>query len=117
MNMRKATGWVTAGIVCGWLVVAVQAGFGAEDKSMFDKRCGHCHGKDGQAQTATGKAMHIKPWTGDEATKLQKMSDEDIRKMIVDGVKENGKMRMPPNRGMKEEQLNELVKVVRDLAK
>jgi mono/diheme cytochrome c family protein len=87
---------------------------GAE-KSLFEQRCASCHGKDGQAGTGAGKAMHIKPWRGDEG--LKGMSDARIREVIVEGVKVEGKQRMPANRALKPEQVDELVAEVRKLSK
>ncbi len=114
--MERAMRWVLPGLVGGLMVVAVGASLAAgEAKSLFDQHCATCHGKDGQAQTGTGKAMHIKPWRGDE--ELKKMSDERIRQVITEGVAQDGKRRMPPNRTLKPEQLDELVKDVRRLSK
>jgi mono/diheme cytochrome c family protein len=113
--LRNKKLWVTAGLVVGLLALPVQASFGAEGSSLFDKRCAVCHGKDGQADTPTGKSMHIKPWRTD--AELKKMSDQAIRTVIVDGVKENGKVRMPPNKALTPEQLNDLIKTVHELMK
>jgi mono/diheme cytochrome c family protein len=113
--MRNKERWVTAGLVIGLLALPVRASFGAGGPSLFDKRCAICHGKDGQADTPTGKSMHIKPWRTD--AELKKMSDQAIRDAIINGVKENGKVRMPPNRTLTPEQMNDLVKTVHDLMK
>lgn len=95
-------------------LLLVRGSLGAQ-ADLFEQRCATCHGKDGQAQTPAGKAMNVKPWKEDTA--LKKMSDTRIKEAIRDGVKENGKLRMPPNKNLTDEQLDELVKQVRSLTK
>ncbi len=112
--MRRVTGWVMVGTVALAVGGALTSAQGA-DKSLFEQRCAGCHGKDGQAETGAGKAMHIKPWRND--AELGKMSDARIRELIVDGVKTDGKQRMPANRTLKPEQVDELLAEVRKLSK
>lgn len=115
--MKLVRGWMVAVLLGGLAVAAGRAGWGAGGggKSLFEQRCAGCHGKDGQAQTGAGKALHVKPWRSDE--RLHKMTDEQIRQAISEGVTENGKRRMPPNRTLKPEQLDELVREVHRLSK
>jgi cytochrome c6 len=97
--------------VSAWLVPARAA----DESKLYDQKCANCHGKDGQAQTAAGKSMKVRPWKEDQD--LKKMSDGRIKETIRDGVKENGKMRMPANKSLKDDQIDELVKEVRRLSK
>jgi mono/diheme cytochrome c family protein len=113
--MMKTVGWFLVVVMGGWFGVALGTARGTESgKSLFEQRCASCHGKDGQAQTGAGKAMHIKAWRSDE---MKKMSDEAIHKTITEGVMEGGKRRMPANKNLKPEQVDELVKDVRNLSK
>ncbi len=112
--MRLMAGWMVAFLIGAAAGLAPGSGRGAE-KSLFEQRCASCHGKDGQAQTGAGKAMHIKAWRADD--ELKQKSDTQIRELIVEGVKVEGKQRMPPNRSLKPEQVDELVKEVRKLSK
>jgi mono/diheme cytochrome c family protein len=112
--MRAIVGSVMVVVLGGALGLGLGSAAGAE-KTLFEQRCASCHGKDGQAGTGAGKAMHIKGWRVDDDVK--KMSDARLREIIVEGVKVEGKQRMPPNRSLAPEQLDELVKEVRKLAK
>lgn len=115
--MRRSIGPVVVGMIGSLALAGVLGGSprAEQSKSLFDQRCASCHGKDGQAQTPAGKAMHIKPWRGDEH--LQKLSDARIREIITEGISEGGKQRMPPNRNLKPEQMNDLLQDVRKLSK
>jgi mono/diheme cytochrome c family protein len=101
------------GLLCGVTLLFTRTPLGAEPDALFNQKCASCHGKDGQAQTAAGKSMKIKSWRDDEA--LKKMSDTRLKEIIRDGVKEGGKVRMPANKALKDEQVDELAKKVRSL--
>jgi mono/diheme cytochrome c family protein len=60
--------------------------FAADKKveRLFNSKCGSCHGKDGKAQTENGKKMHMREMGSED---FQKVSDEDMKKAINDGVK------------------------------
>jgi cytochrome c6 len=82
------------------------AGTAAE---LYAKRCGSCHGKDGQAKTFKGKFKHARnladsEWQGN-------VSDERIFNSIM-----NGKGKMPPfEKKLSEQEIDSLVSYVRAL--
>ncbi len=51
---------------------------------MFGSKCSSCHGKDGKAQTEKGKKMAMRDIASAE---FQAISDADMKKAIVDGIK------------------------------
>lgn len=50
---------------------------------MYGSKCAACHGKDGKAQTEKGKKMLIRDLASAE---VQKVTDDDMKKAISDGV-------------------------------
>jgi hypothetical protein len=60
--------------------------FAADKKveRLFNAKCASCHGKDGKAQTENGKKMNMRDMGSAE---LQKLSDDDMKKAINEGVK------------------------------
>ena len=78
--------------------------------ALFKAKCASCHGPDGKAQTAVGKAMKI----GDlGSADVQKMSDADIAKII-----EGGKGKMPAYKGkLSPDEISQLVKFIRTFKK
>lgn len=90
------------------------AGTAAEN---WDSHCAKCHGATGNADTKMGKKLKIKDYT--DAKALASVSDEDLLKAIVDGVKDkDGKVLM---NGYKEklsaDEAKDLVKKIREFAK
>lgn len=51
---------------------------------MYGSKCASCHGKDGKAQTEKGKEMKLRDLASAE---VQKLTDDEIKKAINDGVK------------------------------
>ena len=51
---------------------------------LYGSKCSACHGKDGKAQTEKGKKMAMRDLASPE---FQKVSDDDMKKAINDGVK------------------------------
>ena len=51
---------------------------------LFGSKCSACHGKDGKAQTEKGKKMAMRDMASPE---FQKGSDEDFKKVILEGMK------------------------------
>jgi cytochrome c6 len=80
------------------------------DASLFKTKCAMCHGADGKAQTAIGKADKIPDFTSPD---VQKQSDDELAAIIT-----NGKGKMPAyGKSLKPEQIKELVAYIRSLAK
>ncbi len=78
--------------------------------NLFNGKCAHCHGVDGLANTAAGKAQHVPPLT---APDVLKMTDADLTSIIT-----NGKDKMPSfgNR-LTDAQIQEAVGYIRTLQK
>ena len=50
---------------------------------LFDQHCEKCHGKDGQAQTARGRALHARNLT--DVKWQEKVTDDQIAETIKKG--------------------------------
>ena len=87
--------------------------YAAEDSAAIWKaKCKSCHGEDGKAQTKMGQKEKITDISRAEWQK--KHSDEDIKKVITEGSKENSKMK-PFKDKLTPEQIDALVKHIRGL--
>jgi len=58
---------------------------------LWKAKCASCHGEDGKAQTKTGKKEKINDMT--TADFQTKFSDDAMRKVILEGSKDNNKMK------------------------
>ena len=58
----------------------------------WENHCAKCHGADGKGETKAGKKLKVKDYT--DAEVQAKMTDEEILRIIAEGVHENGKERM-----------------------
>ena len=82
-------------------------------KALFtEKNCAKCHAADGTGQTEMGKKNHSPNFT--RPRWQERHSDEELKKAIVEGVKEEGKVRMPAFRSkLTDEQIEALIAYVR----
>ncbi len=102
-------------------VLALPFSAHAADKKierLFGSKCGSCHGKDGKAQTEKGKKMQMKDIASAE---FQKLSDDEMKKAINEGVKtEKGGVKQEMD-GFKEElkpaEVDALVAYLREFKK
>lgn len=94
------------------LLAAAAAGRAAPVAENWETHCTKCHGEDGKGQTKAGKKLSVKDYT--DAAVQAKMKDEEMIKVIADGVSEGGKEKM---KGYKEEitaaEIKELVAYIR----
>ena len=81
--------------------------------TLFAGRCAACHGKDGAGQTPAGQKLKAADWT--KTDKAKSMRDEQMEALIQNGVKEDGKVRMPGFATLTPEQRKALVAHVRSL--
>ena len=85
---------------------------------LYGSKCGSCHGKDGKAQTEKGKKMLMRDIASDE---FQKISDDDMKKAINEGLKhdKNGvKQEMDGYKDeIKDPEVDALVKYMREFKK
>ena len=79
---------------------------------LFQRECKSCHGEDGKADTKTGKKEKIADMTTDAWQK--EWTDEKQKKMILDGSKDNKKMK-PFKDKLSAEEVDGLVKFIRGL--
>jgi len=87
-----------------------QKGDPAAGQKLFDQNCSKCHGPDGSANTAIGKAVGAKDLHSPEA---QKLTETEVRAQI-----EKGKGNMPPfGDALGKDKVNDLVAYVRELSK
>jgi mono/diheme cytochrome c family protein len=100
---------------------AARAG-GPPDKKierLWKSKCASCHGEDGKADTEKGKQMKIGDLTAADFQK--KRTDEEMKKVINDGFKEEKggvKKEMDPYKDeLKPEQVDALVAYIRGFKK
>lgn len=80
----------------------------------WSKHCSTCHGADGKGNTTMGKKIGIKDLT-DPAFQAS-FTDADAAKAIREGIKTpEGKTKMKPISGLTDEEITELVALVRRL--
>jgi mono/diheme cytochrome c family protein len=88
----------------------------ADAKANWVANCVPCHGKEGQADTAMGKALKAKNLT-DPAVQAS-FTDAKAAESIRNGVKENGKTTMKAfSDKLSDEEIKALVAFVRTLKK
>ena len=84
--------------------------FAADDSAaLFKSKCAMCHGADGMANTTMAKNLGIKSYKSPE---VQKTADADLKAIIT-----NGKGKMPSYKNLTPEQIDGLVKYIRELGK
>lgn len=77
-----------------------------------EKNCVKCHAADGTGHTELGKKNHAPNFN--RRRWQERHSDEEIKKAIIEGVKEEGKVLMPSFRSkLNDEQIEALVAYVR----
>lgn len=97
-------------------VGSAMAAYAADAKTIYDKDCAKCHGKEGKGDTKMGQKLGIKNLTD---AKLQaELKDEAAFKAIKEGLKEkNGKILMKPAEGLSDDEIKALVAYVRGFKK
>lgn len=82
-----------------------------ETKTLYDKHCAKCHGKDGRAKSFRGKLVHAQDFT-DKAWQESTTDDQMIE------VIKNGRGKMPDfGKKLKDEQIKLLVEYIRKFIK
>jgi mono/diheme cytochrome c family protein len=114
MSIKGVTGVVaTAGLVVAASVSlpARPAGDAAAGKDTYMKKCKTCHAEDGHGNDGMAKLLKttIPPLDGSE---VQKMSDADIKKIIVEG-----KGKMKPVQGLSDAEIDNVIAYVRTMKK
>ena len=89
-------------------------------KLLFDNVCSTCHGLDGSGNGPAAESLNPKPRNYTDAAWQAATTDEEIKKIIVEGGTAVGKSgMMPPQPQLKDqpEQLAEIVKIIRGFKK
>lgn len=82
-----------------------------ETKTLYDKHCAKCHGKDGRAKSFRGKLVHAQDFT-DKAWQESTTDDQMIE------VIKNGSGKMPDfGKKLKDEQIKSLIEYIRKFIK
>jgi len=85
----------------------------AAAKKVYDDRCAKCHGLTGKGDGPKAKTLKKKPRDYTNAAEMGKLTDEQLKKEILDGKKP-----MPAFRGkIDEKTIDDLIAYVRTFAK
>jgi mono/diheme cytochrome c family protein len=85
---------------------------------LWKSKCQSCHGADGKADTEKGKKMKMKDMSTDAWQK--KITDAEIKKWTLEGIneeKDGVKKEMDGYKDLPAEQIDGLVKFMRELKK
>ena len=104
-------------IAAGFAAFAVALGTAADVRENWTKMCARCHAADGSGDTKAGRKLKARDYTSAEVQ--AKMTDEEMLKAIVEGVKdEKGKERMQGySEKLSEEESKDLVAYIRTMKK
>lgn len=113
--MRTTVRWLTLSLLAVAVVAApalLTAGGEAEaGKAVFGKKCAACHGKMGEGNPRMAKMLKVElRHLGSK--EVQAKSDDDLRKVITEGTEKK-----KPVKGLKEEDLANVIAYMRTLAK
>jgi cytochrome c6 len=89
-------------------IVSVNCFADSDSAALFKSKCAMCHGPDGTG-SAMGQKLGVKSY---KSSDIQKQSDADLKNSIT-----NGKGKMPAYKTLTPEQVDGLVKYVRELGK
>lgn len=75
-------------------LIALSISARADDaKTLWDKTCASCHGKDGKGETTMGKKVDVKDYTDPKVQTA--FTDDKAIKSVKEGIKDDkGKVRM-----------------------
>ena len=108
-------GWLKAPFILAAVFAAplLLAGKGdaAAGKPVFSKQCATCHGAAGEGKVAIAKMLKV-TLRHLGSKEVQAKSDAELRKNINEGI---GKMKPP--KGLSEKEVDDVVALVRTLAK
>jgi mono/diheme cytochrome c family protein len=95
---------------------AIVSAHAVDPKTNWSNNCMQCHGPDGSASTAMGKALNAKDLTN--AAIQSSFTDAEAAAAIKGGVTKDGMIRMIPFGGkLTEDEIKALVTYVRTLKK
>lgn len=91
-----------------------------EAQVLFANVCATCHGADGTGNGVASESLPVKPRNYTDAEWQKATTDDEIKKIILEGGKAVGKSElMPPQTQLKDKPavLDELVKIIRGFGK
>ena len=104
--MKRMSSWL---LLVAFVVSANCFADSTDSAALFKSKCAMCHGPDGTGNTTMGQKLGIKSYKSPD---IQKQSDADLKNAIT-----NGKGKMPSYKSLTPEQVDGLVKYVRELGK
>ena len=99
-------------------LLGAKAGSAAEDEQVFKFYCAQCHGLDGDGKGPNvTKDFPVSPRNFTSAAEMNKLSDADIRNVILDGGPSLSKSPMMPpwSKTLSEEDVDALIQHLRKL--
>ncbi len=112
----KTTLLLTAVVVLTGLASGAAGEPSAAVKQIWEKDCAKCHGLEGKADTKAGKKIGAIDFT--DPKNQEKFTDEQMFKAIKEGVKEkDGKVKMKAAEKVTDEQIKEMIALVRAFKK
>lgn len=111
--MKKSVGMVMILLFVVAVIPLLAGGKGdaAAGKAVYTKKCGTCHGPEGEPKAAIAKMLKVDiPNLG--SAEVQQHSDDDLKKVIT-----AGKGKMKAVNGLSEDDLANLIAHLRTLAK
>ena len=99
---------------------AVKLAVGGEAANVYTTRCALCHGEGGQGDGVAAASSPVKPRTFSDAAWQAKVTDDHLKKVIVEGGSSVGlSALMAANADLKDkkEVLDGLVKIIRGFKK
>ena len=101
--------------LCAFVLMVASSASAQSAADNYKSKCQMCHGASGTGDTPMGKKLSLKDFHSPE---VQQRSDDDLFKVISDGVSKEGKVSMPGYKGkITDDQIHELVAYVRELGK
>lgn len=99
---------------------AAPSGAKAEAQQMFSTLCATCHGADGTGNGPAAASLDPKPRNYTDAEWQASVTDDDLKKIILEGGQAVGKSAMMPGQPQlkdRPEVVSELVAIIRSFAK
>ncbi len=93
------------------------AAVAAGKKVYTDNNCTGCHGETGKGDTDTAKALPVTPRDYSDAEWQAKTTDEQLKKVIVDGGDAHGLSALMPKNDISGADLDNLIVFIRSLKK
>ena len=109
---------IVAAMLCGGALLVSGAGYGADAEQLFQFYCAQCHGLEGKGDGPNvTEDFGTDPRDFTNTEEMSKLSDADIRNVILDGGPSISKSELMPPWGktLTEEEVDALVQHLRKL--